>query len=545
MDSLAKTWKQSKKFMRKKLKIFGLNKSEPSDWMPILVLYEIIGFLSLPERLKCKRISKQWKMAVETAEGPHSLCIYRIEFPYNLKWCFSKRNVISEDIVYSGPDKFCNLNSRIELFKDLRKLSFFNVEMSEFFKDLQLLSKLKVLMIDGYYIYSENRRDDKNLQITLHSNGLEKLSFKRDKKVGGDPDIKSIEFNTPKLNSIIFWNDGFRFSTRDRFPVRFRYPLIIKHLECIEFDSNMSVLSNLETLVCQKITCPFKLADFKSLQRLELFPNEESELNEIREIVNEKWNLQRENLEIIVCGFKDLLVACKPEFPSESTIFELNDHYVRQVVKHSDNFVGPIPWKFHLTNFPSFYRSFRELPSDFFPKFANIFMVCVSKSKRTCPPDPSDVLQLLRQTNPKWVDIGFGANTKKILNFSKGFYEQLTSIQSINTLYIQEWFENLDFDLFLRLKYLKTLYIGTEKLPIDFIRKFFKLKYANSFLFSYSNISISVYDNWENYTLFKALTKKGSRYFENMTNFDYLKDLIEDLKRLKTENPPYLRGCLL
>ena len=120
--------------------------------LPILVLQEIFSFLSLPERLKCKRVSKQWKFAVESAESPHSLCICGGDFPYKVKWCFSESEVIPEDTVRSDYEKFFNLNSRIELFRDLRKLFFFRVEISEFFYDLHLLSKLKVLMIDDFLI---------------------------------------------------------------------------------------------------------------------------------------------------------------------------------------------------------------------------------------------------------------------------------------------------------------------------------------------------------------------------------------------------------
>ena len=50
------------------------------DDLPILVLQEIIRFLSLPERLKCKRISKLWKPAVETSPV-RFLCIHRSELP--------------------------------------------------------------------------------------------------------------------------------------------------------------------------------------------------------------------------------------------------------------------------------------------------------------------------------------------------------------------------------------------------------------------------------------------------------------------------------
>ena len=62
-------------------------------------------------------------------------------------------------------------------------------------------------------------------------------------------------------------------------------------------------------------------------------------------------------------------------------------------------------------------------------------------------------------------------------NFERNFYKKLTSIQSIILLDIREEFENLDYDHFLKLKYLKLFFITTQKLPTYFISKLFKLKF--------------------------------------------------------------------
>ena len=504
------------------------------DELPILALQEIFSFLSLPERLKCKRVSKQWKFAIEIAAGPQSLCIYRSYFPYRVKWCFSEREVISEEILYSCPKKFYSLNSRIELFRDLQKLCFLSVDMSEFINDLHLLSKLKVLMVDDFLI-----KDDLDHRISLESDSLEKLSFKylycqfRTRKA-----IESIDFNTPSLSSLVFWIDYTMSDSIRNFPVKFRFPLKIRYLECIQFDSDMSVLKNLEILICQKIVCPFKLNDFKSLQRLELFPKEEEELEYVRAIMNEKKSLGRDCLEITVCGFQDLSVAFQPGPQFFSTSFELSEHYLRQVADHSDKLVGHIPWEFVIPNFSIFYKTFREIPNDFFffKKFVNIKNIRIwdeSGRRKKKSPDSSYVLQLLTQSNPERVRISY--------SFNKQFYEQLISIQSIKELLVDERFENLDYDLFLKLENLRTLEISTGKLPIEFISKIFKLKFINYFSFFCSKFYICI-ACIPKYRLEITIKKKNQRTTSN-EHFDCLDDVIKRIKKLRKD--AYLRGCLI
>ena len=551
MACLVNTGKQFRVLLNQTLKILHLKSGkvnfdfdfDPTNNFPILVLYEIFSFLSLPERLKCKLVCKYWKFAVETGPGLQSLCVYLLNFPVKLKWCFSKQNVIKEE-TFSPYGKFRNLSSKIDLFKDLQKLCFFHVDTTEFLKDLSLLKKLKVLMIEDYYIWKENRQDDKNLHLKFDSSSLEKLSFKFFNHAYSfeTPIIKSIEFNTPKLNSLVFWNDASSLSSRAKFPVSFRFPpLTIRHLECIEFNSNLSELKNLETLVCQKIVCPFSLKNFKSLQRLELFPREENELDYIKVIIGQKKSLKRLSLEILVCGFKDLLVVCTPWNPPTSTEFELNGDFFKQVVKHPDHFVGQIPWKFVLWNFQTFFPLFKQLPRDVCTQFANVWFINVSPASRRTKwvPDPFDVLQLLIQIQPDRVEIGF--------SFPKEFYEKLVSCQFIKDLGLREKYENLDCDLFLKLEYLESLSVRTEKLPIQFIPKLFRaLVYLDSFSFWYSKFAFTIYNRQSHYTIYQhVFRKKIIDDITQMTEHKYLRDLMKDLEILKNENKPYLRNCLL
>lgn len=517
------------------------------DQLPLLVIREIVSFLSLPERLKCKLVSKQWKLAIEM-EGPQSLCIYRGTFPYRMNWCFTERDLIcEEEIVYANPEKFYNFNLRIDLFKDLQKLCLFRVKMSQFIQDLYLLKKLKVLMMEGYFV--DNDHIDNYRHVKLNSGSLEKLSFKYkdiDRK-----DMKSIEFDTPRLSSLIFWTD-YAYWSPDLsvdFPINFRYPLMIKHLECPEFDTKLNVLKNLETLICQKITCPFELKDFKSLQRLELLPMEKSELDYIRGLMYEREALKRSSLEIVVCGFKELLIPFKPNNRFSLTLFDLNEHYLKQVAKHKDDFVGHIPWIIYLRDFKGFYKISKELPRNFFKKIAHIEKIEISgnvRKKKRMPFKACDVLQLLSQINPK--DVEINANFGQ----TKEFYRELTSLKSITNLSINEKFKNLDYDAFLKLKYLQDFSIFTEKLPIDFISKIFKMIFFCNFTFYHPNFYMGFDDRYPRYQRYHFYTKyikpnKKNKVFWSEIDkyFDCLEDLIEETKNIKMRKEGYFRDSLI
>ena len=497
------------------------------DDLPILILREIFSFLSLPERLKCKRVSKQWKFVVETyPQDTRFLCIYRENFPYKVKWCFSERDVIPEDMFFYDPKKFDNFNSRIDLFRNLQNLYFFHVVMNkQFVRDLNLLRNLKVLMIENFWKL-HNANDDNRIILNLES--LEKLSF----KYFGRARIESIDFNTPNLSSLIFWN------TCKDFPLIFRFPLSIRHLECIVFNSDMSTLKNLETLVCQKIVCPLELKDFKWLQRLELFPREETELEYIRGIMDQKNDLRRHRLQIIVCGLKDTLVVCKRETNLQDYCsFTLNNDYFGKIVEHQDKLVGHIPWEFDLgpdLEFKSFYNSFKEIPKKFFKQFFNLNHIYIwddIKRKREVYFNPDYAIKLISQSNPKSVDINH--------KFNKKFYEQLTSVQSIKTLVVEDKFENINYDHFLNLSYLKSLSVYTERLPISFISKVLKLKFMTNFTFHCSTCIISFsyldYRFRPGYYSFNVEIRKEKIQDINQC-FKCLDDLIEGFKFLTMEN---------
>ena len=536
--------------------------------LPILVLQKIISFLSLKERLDCKLVSKHWKFAIETASGPLSLCIYRVDYPQGLKWCFTEGNVICEDIMLhhgaEDPSVFINFNSRIVLFENLRKLCLYSIGTTEFLKDLPLLKKLKVLMIPDYFYFQKSRPD--HHRIEFESSSLEKLSFKytsRYEPKYGEQIIDLIDFNTPQLSSLVFWDESYDTTNRVTVrSIRFRYPLKLKHFECIEFRSSMKGLKNLETLNCQTIVCSFNLVDFESLQRLELFPKEDDELDYIKEIIKKKEHLERQSLEIIVCGFKDHLISYRSGLQVERARFLLSEHFLDQVAKHPAKFIGCIPWKFTVFSDLFADERFKELPNVLFKKICNIasFHIVdpgedlesnqVSNPESNSGPVKSERKRKRNCQNPSYIlDLLFQCNPRSLINydfkFSIEFYEKLASILSIKEIHLVEHSENLDFDQFLKLKHLKTCYFLTDKMPIDFISKVFRMRFVGIVTFNLQSVGF-YFVRYPEYYEFSVTHGDGkSLILEFEKRFDCLKDLIEELERLKKTNKAYLKGRLI
>lgn len=480
------------------------------DELPVVVLQEVIICLNLQERLKCKLISKKWKFAVETAAGPRSLCIYQSNFPCRVQWCFTGSEVIVEETVFLKPKEFHDFNTRINLFSNLRKLCLYRIEMYDFLNDLHLLKNLKILMIKDFYTYTYTRQLDEDsdyrINLTFESDSLEKLSFEPIKTLPLQS-IESIDFNTPNLSSLSLWTNS---NVETNLSIKFCSPLKLRHLECIEFDSNMSALTNLETLNCLKIVCPFRLENFASLQKLDLFPRQDDELDYIKGLIDQRKQLERTNLEIIVCGFKDLLIAYKPKYQLYARSFKLDKHFLSQIAKHPTKFVGRIPWEFKL-DFPAFYETFEEIPKDLFCNHTpNIYSVSVWSENSTSEITlfhPAYVLELVTQSRPCSVTI-FD------YEFDKEFYQRLSSIQSIKELTVNTpSFEKSDYDCFLNLKNLRQFFIDTHQVPMDFILAIFKLKFMLEVMFYLKFATVGIHREKNCYCLEIAITEEEQNIF--------------------------------
>lgn len=434
------------------------------DDLPVVVLSEILNFLSIRERLKLKTICKKWKFVVETFCSQQNVCIYSHAYPFNRCWCWSDQRVVEEDLLYLKFN-FQNspkLNLKMPFFRNLQKVYLYHIDekVDLFLEEVNLLTNLKVLMVEESIIKTRK----------LSSSSLEKFSMKYSNS-------DYIELDTPNLCSLTWWN----YELQRIQPIGdFKFPLKIQHLECVAFNLNLSRLRNLESLICQRIDFDFKLEDFKHLTRLELFPVNEEELRVARNIRNEKSRMERNSLKMTVSGFKGESFICKRN-SHLPYYFQLHPEYLEQVVQNSSNLVGSLPWDF-LIEIPTLLQFSNSFLPDFFDKFRNIKIIKFrigQNDRNITESDQHNLMEFIRQSQTKELYI-HGLD----LSLEKEFYEQLSSVQSLTHLRIGPHLENVEFDYFLKLKNLQKFIVTSSKISANFVSKLFEgLKLLEDFQF--------------------------------------------------------------
>ena len=383
-----------------------------------------------------------------------NVCLYSTKYPYNHRWCFSNQKVAEKDLLHL---KF-RFNLSMKFFLDIEKVYLYKIgQRIRFFLDeVNSLAKLKVLMIEEVII--EHRK--------LNSLSLEKLSLKCSL-------VNDIELCTPNLSSLIIWN----YDSNNPYFVNFSYPLKVKHLQCLNFNSIFSGLKNLVTLFCKVITIDFRLNDYKSLTRLELFPTSENELQAARHIQEERDRLKRDALEMFFSGFKEELVMCESLFDSTCI---LDYEYLDRVVSNQSNFLGHIPWQF-IVYISTLIKHASSTPRGFLDKFQlNQLFSTKDYEANITEQELTNLIELIRRSNTRLLHLYH----LKLNLRTRQFYEEIASVQSISDLYIGPYLENVNFENFLKLKHLQYFAILSDKIEIEFVCKLFKeLKLLARFAF--------------------------------------------------------------
>ena len=418
--------------------------------LPVIVLKEIFDFLSIQERLRLRSTCKAWKFVIETFNSPPSLCIYSNKYPYKERWSFFDRIVTEDEMLYLNRYSNRRLSLKMEFFRTLQSLYLYNIDdkkVNHFLEELNSLPRLKVLMITKGRIHLK--------RLSLAS--LEKLSLEY---CVVDP----IKLDTPNLNSLVYKN-----VLEKNDVINFRFPLRVKHLQCLSFNSNLIQLKNLETLACKMIAPDFSLNDFKSLRRLEIWPHED-DLPLMRRIHEQRNRLNR-NLKLIVSG---LVSSSSNEFLA--TFFKLSSAYLEAIEGNSSKFVRPtVPWQFGI-KIETLVEYWDRVLSKFF-NGCHLRIELIQHSTVLALLENglslSRLIELLRKSQTSTLQIGelepsFFSDR---VDLPAEFYHQIACLESLSHLSIEIRFENFDFDCLLKLKKLQTLVIKSETIPITFICK--------------------------------------------------------------------------
>ena len=445
--------------------------------LPIVVLREIFDFFTMPERLSLRCICKTWKFAIETFCFPKNLCIYSTSYPHKKKWCFSNEKVVENEMFYLKYhyEAHRRFSLQMKFFQNLEKVYLYATEEKAdlFLAEVHQLTQLKVLMIEG----------DVDLK-TLRSFSIEMLSLKT-----FSPGINSIELETPNLNSVVMQS---MLSKSDPLVI-FRFPSKVKHLECLRFNANLSQLKDLETLVCQEITFDFQLSEFESLKRLEIWPTP-WQLPMVEQIQQERNRLERNDLELIVSGFREELVSCE----RDNSCLSVTIAYLQQMERNRTKLVGPAPWCASI-DIEIFIRRPDLIPDKLFGHFTN------SDYTHRVPHDQphrrledqgtseSRLIEILQKSNPTKLELHG-------LILTQWFFDQIARLESIKHLILEISLENFNFHCLLSLKNLQVLHIHrvqTEIFSIDFLCELVKrMRFLFKCYFMASNFLI--YLDFEN-----------------------------------------------
>ena len=441
-------------------------KQSKMDDLPVLILKEILDFLSIQEKFRLKLICKKFKFIVETFCTQQNVCIYTHDYPYGQSWCWPDQRIADEDIIHLKFDLKTSrpFDLRTEFFRNLQKVCLYKIgeKIDQFLEEVHLLSKLKVLIVN---------ESGKIKLRTLSSSSLEKLSL-------GCATPDYLELDTPNLSSVTFWVDYSQ--------IVFRFPLMVKHLECNTFQPKLSRLKNLKTLICQKITSDFMLNDFKSLTRLEVFPLNADDLQVVRQIFDQRKQLDRDRPEMFICGFNEQLPTCGKiyesilGFPGNLGYGGLQPEFIEYAVQNYSKLLGTIPWYFDL-DIHTLLKYGNLIPRDFFEKFQSnlILYIRLFRDLKITESEQRVLIEHIKRSNVRLLSI-----EHLDMSLKREFYEQLSSVQSLKKLWIGPHLENVEFDHFLKLKNLRDFQIISAKIPIQFVSKLFvRLKLLEEFIF--------------------------------------------------------------
>ena len=456
--------------------------------MPILALQNIFRFLDLADRQRLRRVSKKWKFVLETMRPQRDLCIYSHSYPFEEKWTFSNEKIACEDMLYyCDPCDSSSSHKLMPFMEELERLYlYWTGESSRFFlRNLPLLNKLKVLIVRYQYSHQFCFFSENDTLEQLSSKSLEKLSI-----TFTEPTDTQLDLDTPNLQSLVVSRRRVHLSLNS-INYRFRYPLSIRYLQCIVFNSMLSVCKNVQELVCKQISFPFDLNKYRSLRKVNIYPLLDDRYDTLNRLTEQRDRLHRENLQILVFGF-DCTHLYHCNIDSQMLLDKDN---LEILAANRSKLIEPIPWRCFF-DFEPLYEVFGRIRKDLPKIFSKIRTIEIGLLEPML--EVSDVVNFLAETNV----------TELILekcNFKKEFYEQLPTVKSIKKLNITERsLDSQDYSYMAKLEHLNSATIGSLKLSKEFVHKF-----VNSKFFNFLNFQHSSSEMWFYLSINKL---KGKRY---------------------------------
>ena len=290
--------------------------------------------------------------------------------------------------------------------------------------------------------------------------------------------------NAPNLESIasLSWTSlGFLEIESD-----YRYPEKIKFIMCSKFKTK-PIFPNLEHLICETIDAFLPLEKMSRLKRVEIFPKEifpavpkeTSDLKIIEDLKLQREKLERRDLDIWFCGFKE--TGDHTAFFRSRFIRDPSDKGAELPVDPFDHLdfnepLSVLPCSVYLYS-PHLTRKFPNLegiPPNFFRVLINIRGLKISVEVEN-----QNLIRFIKNIR----DLEFLSVTRN--QFGETFYKELSRVQSIKVLTLKESRvgprgpKEIDFSYILNLRNIVLMSVESElstfkisaQLFIEFLRE--------------------------------------------------------------------------
>ena len=384
--------------------------------LPDLPLLEVFSYFSNGEKIRMLTVCKRWLSLLR--DDIQQLCVYGRQAPYKPSWNhLSTQEELNDKYIVRTKELQKDIVFRL---RNLKKLFIFKLRDWRIFNSLNLnsfdqLVELKMVFCSRTYPNFDHLSGSK-----MNFPSLKKLHMENQTDLISKFKAPLDFLNAPNLQSIVLPNFLLTFKEAYR-------PEKIKFILCTVYQTDQ-IFGNLERLICGQIATRLELEKMPRLKRVELFPNDWSDWELIRDLETQKLSLQREDLEIGISGFKEIIDPARFIRPSYNNW----KHFIVGSFDHF-NFSKPLsvlPWPVELENLTQIFPNLENLPENFFSVFVNIRALQID----SVPVDGQNLIRFIKKVR-NLEELRISLN-----GFTESFYKELSQVQPIKRLYLKDAF---------------------------------------------------------------------------------------------------------
>ena len=409
------------------------------DQLPTPVLYELLRFFNIGERMELYNAFVQWDYVIEFLYyNTTSLCIYpnNMGFPFEKRWSFTNKMIGYQNSIEISD--FRQMPNIVHL-KDVRRLCLVGPEsiwvLKEVLMQFTSLEHLETDFISSFHCL--NKKELPKLKILALRN------FSSN---------KPCNISAPLLE-VLIWYPTVWFQSRTDSLISFINPVELKYLQCNSYPPRCGNVrfDRLQTLICERLDEPISLYELPALKQLQICQSVDSAL--VRNLETQRFQLGN-CLNMNFLNLYHFLSIDQLGYHLTSCYF-LRAEQARKMLNELFKSDLTIPHQLCLY-YTGFSKQFNDGQTQaLLKRLTNVYKVEVFD--RT---NADHLIAFLRQCGAfKMLDLYYTA-------FDERFYDQLSQFKSISYLKIKEqlgWHINT-YDFLKGFTDLRTIYMHWDGL---------------------------------------------------------------------------------